>query len=106
MKPFEHGTVQVSNDVIDTLIASAASKVEGVREVKGYDERAGKLRMQHQRSIETEIKEGRLTSQLTIAVKEGEAILSVAENVQRAVKHEVENILGLHCEAVFVDVVA
>lgn len=100
MREFEGGNVYVANDVIDMIIATAASRVDFVFEVKGYDMKSQKLRYGHNKYIETEVENDQLTTSLIVQIEDGANIKDVCTNIQEAVKESVESMLGLKCNKV------
>lgn len=100
---FKGGSVQVSNDVIDVIIASTALKVEGVEAVKGYDGK--KLKRSHDKNIVTSVAGKVLRTSITIRVDKERPIVSVVQEVQANIKKQIESMLGLQCEAVDVLVI-
>ena len=105
MSQFQGGDVLVANRVINLMVASAASRVEGVAEVKGFEKDGEKLRYGAGRYIETAVEEDALRTSLMIRVKEECSIIKTVEAVQREVRREVESMLGLRCLSVDVAVI-
>ncbi|MDY3052432.1 MAG: Asp23/Gls24 family envelope stress response protein [Ndongobacter sp.] len=104
MAQFKGGSVHVANDVIDLIIASTAAKVEGVFEVKGYDEKARRLRRGYKKHIRTAVQDGTLSTALVLRVAKGTPILGTVEAVQEHVAKQVRSMLGLSCERVDIQV--
>lgn len=105
MKEFVGGSCYVANDVIDAVIAKAASEVEGVSQVKGFDAKNSRLRAHHEKQIHTESQDGHLRTILTLSVDRGAVVKDVVRQVQVAIKDEVESMFGLACDRVDVVVI-
>lgn len=98
MSNFVHGTVRVSNDIIDRLIAEAALAVDGVHRVVGF--RNSRPEKHRREGIVAVVYDGEIKVALTIVVKNGYSVVSVAEAVQKAVAHDLHQMLGLKSAAV------
>lgn len=105
MNQFINGSVQVSNDVIDIIIASTALKVEGVLEVKGYDNKKKNLAKNHTKHIKTVVENGVLSTKISIIVSTEKTIIEAVEKVQRDIHNQIKSMLGLKCGDVDVMVV-
>lgn len=105
MKEFVGGSCFVANEVIDTVIAQAAAKVEGVSQVRGYDAKNGRLRAHYDKQIQTETQNGHLTTALILSVSRDAVIKDVVYQAQLAIKEEVESMFGLYCDRVDVVVI-
>lgn len=105
MKEFVGGSCFVANEVIDSVIAQAASRMEGVEQVKGFDARNGKLRSHYKNYICTKTQEGHLTTMITLSVDREAKVQEVVHAAQLAVKNEVESMFGLVCDRVDVAVI-
>ncbi|WP_019133351.1 Asp23/Gls24 family envelope stress response protein [Kallipyga massiliensis] len=105
MKEFVGGSCYVANEVIDTVIAQAAAKVEGVSQVRGYDAKNGRLKSHYDKLIQTESKDGHLITALTLSVSRDAVIKDVVYQAQVAIKEEVESMFGLVCDRVDVVVI-
>lgn len=97
------GTVKVSNEVIDYLIARTALKVKGVREVRGL--KNDKLQKNAKNWIHTKVTDDTLETELTIKVEPGYPIIEVVERVQDRVAEIVKSMLGLETTSVNLKVV-
>lgn len=104
MDYFKGGSCLVANEVIDKIIAYAATQVEGVAEVPGYDQDSGKLRYRHEKYLASEEENGHLWIALMIVVDRDYSVMEVVKNVQKSIKEEVESMLGLVCEKIDVAV--
>lgn len=105
MTKFEGGRCFVAARVIDQIVATAASQVEGVAELRGYDAESHSLRHNYDKSIVTDTDGKNLVASLVIAVVPGYAIINVVKAVQEAVRQEVNVMLGLDVPIVDVAVV-
>lgn len=104
MDNFTGGTCLVANEVIDKMIAYAATQVEGVAEVVGYDSNSGKLRHHYEKTLASEEENGHIWIALMIVVDRDYSVIDVVKEVQKSVKEEVESMLGLCCESIDVAV--
>lgn len=93
MRDFINGTVRVSNDIIDRIIAEAAIRTEGVYRVYGY--RKGQIEKRRTEGIVAVIHDEKVQAALTISVKEGYPVHKVAAAVQEAVHRDIKVMLGL-----------
>ncbi len=100
MKQFEGGRCLVANQVIDQMVAMSAADVDGVLAVRGYDAETGALRRGYERSILAEMEEDGLSVRLVLDVLPDASIVETVERVQKAVKREIEAMLGLPCKRV------
>lgn len=100
MESFKGGRCLVANEVIDTVTALAASRVEGVVEVRGFNSKDGKLRRNYQQKLLTKSSKGHIVACLTLVIDRSYSIIKVCEQVQEAVKTEIESMFGLICDKV------
>ncbi len=100
MESFKGGRCLVANEVIDTVTALAASRVEGVMEVRGFNSKEGKLRRNYKQKILTKSEGGHIVAGLTLVIDRDYSIIKVCEEVQEAVKAEIESMFGLICDKV------
>lgn len=105
MKQFTNGSVQVSNDVIDIIIASTALKVEGILEVKGYDGKKKNLAKNHAKYIQTVVENGVLNTKISVIISTEKVIIDVVEKAQQDIHNQIESMLGLKCGNIDVMVV-
>ncbi len=105
MKQFTNGSVQVSNDVIDIIIASTALKVEGVLEVKGYDNKKKNLAKNHAKYIQTVVEKGVLSTKISVIVSTEKPIIEIVEKAQQDIYNQIKSMLGLKCGDIDVMVV-
>jgi len=103
----EDGSVNVCDEVISILAASAATEVEGVYALyPTYGRDIGELLSKKAlaRSVKIDIDDSRVTIDLFIIVELGAEINVVAANVQKSVAEAVESSVGSKPEAVNVHV--
>lgn len=93
MTDFNKGSVKISNDIIDQLIAESALQIDGVAEVIGYKNK--KIDKNKKEGIVAVVKDNTIKIALTINFKEGSNIHKVAENVQKAIIEQIETMLGI-----------
>lgn len=98
MTDFKNGSVKVSNDIIDQLIAESALHVDGVAQVLGY--KSGKIDKKQKDGIVTVVHDNTIEIALTLLVEEGKNIYSTVEKVQESVKENVTQMLGLQVHKV------
>lgn len=92
MADFKHGSVKVSNDIIDQLVAESALQVDGVNAVLGY--RNGKLEKKNKDALVAVVVDNTMEVALSILVKKDVNVYQVAEKVQKNVKEQINTILG------------
>ena len=100
MKNYENGSIKISNDVIDQLIAEITLRVDGVVRVSGYKNNS--IDMMSQNRIKTEINGSSLTTIVTVTLDEEYKVIDVAENIQKEIKKQIKTMLGLDVLAVHV----
>ena len=99
----DKGGLMISEDVIATLIAHAASEVEGV---VGSDGSTSDIFGKRNKGIKIEIdQDDALTIDLNISVQYGYNVMIVAKAVQNAIISSLEAMAGLTINAINVNVV-
>ena len=99
----DKGKVQIANDVVATISATAALEIEGVFAMASY---AGGMPMFMRKnmgmgkSVKVTISGNDVVLDLNIVVRFGYRILEVSENVQTRVKNAVQTMTGLNVRAV------
>ncbi len=95
------GTVMISEDVIETIVAHTLTEVEGV--VKGGHEVVGKKSWG--KGLRIAIAEDNSVSiGCNVVVSYGESVVDVAKSVQEAVTNAVESFTGISVSDVHVNV--
>lgn len=98
MTDFKNGSVKISNDIIDQLIAETALQVDGVVSVTGY--RNKKLEKNKKDGITSVINDNSIDISLAIEVEKNNDVYSVAENVQKSIQEQIKVMLGLDANEV------
>lgn len=98
MTEFKNGSVKISNDIIDQLIAEIALQVEGVDYVLGYKNK--KVEKNKKEGIVSVINDNKIDIALTVVIKEEADIYKICENVQNNIKEQINVMLGLDVEKV------
>ncbi|MGY3776556.1 Asp23/Gls24 family envelope stress response protein [Helcococcus sueciensis] len=93
MTDFNNGSVRISNDIIDQLIAESALQVEGVEDVIGYKNK--KIEKNKKEGIVAVVKDNTIKVGLTVILKSGAELQKVAENVQKSISEQIETMLGI-----------
>lgn len=93
MTDFNNGSVRVSNDIIDQLIAESALQVEGVADVIGYKNK--KIEKNKKEGIVAVVQDNTIKVALTVILKTESELHKVAENVQKSVSEQIETMLGI-----------
>lgn len=93
MTDFNNGSVRISNDIIDQLIAESALQVEGVEDVIGYKNK--KIEKNKKEGIVAVVKDNTIKVGLTVILKSGTELQKVAENVQKSISEQIETMLGI-----------
>lgn len=101
------GQIQIADEVIAIIAATAAGEVEGVVTSatvsnESFVGRFGKKNLA--KGVKVSIEEGEATIEISIAVKMGIHILQAAKEVQTKVKDAVETMTGLHVSTVNVNI--
>lgn len=93
MNSFKYGSVKISNDIIDQLIAETVLRVDGVNEVLGYKDQVIDLKKKD--SIVSVINGDTMTTAVTVNIDEDRNIQKVCENAQKEVIKQIRTMLGL-----------
>lgn len=94
MADFKNGSVKISNNIIDQLIAESALKVDGVDKVIGYKNQ--KIESKKKDGIISVINGQNMDVALSLVLKSNIDIYGVCENVQKTIKEQIETMLGLN----------
>lgn len=92
-KELENGTVNINEDVINTIAAAAVKDVEGVVNVKNAN-----------KGIHITLGETTVELDVSLVVLYGHSVVEIAKNVQTAVTNAVESMTGLKVASVDVNV--
>ena len=103
----EFGSVQISEEVVSSIAAKAASEVEGLAAMsggitQGIVERLGKR--DHSKGLKVKLENKDASVDLYIVVNYGIPVQEITLNVQKKVKENVEKMTGLKVIAVNVNV--
>ena len=106
-RPDELGNIHISEEVLATIAAAAATEVEGVGSLAanlGSDiaELLGKKNLA--KGVHVQMEEEKVTVELSILMSYGHTIPEVGRAVQDGVKNAVESMTGLEIAAVNVTV--
>ena len=93
MTDFNYGSVRISNDIIDQLIAESALQVEGVEDVIGYKNK--KIEKNKKEGIVAVVKDNTIKIALTVILNSDTELQKIAENVQKSVSEQIETMLGI-----------
>ena len=93
MTDFNNGSVRISNDIIDQLIAESALQVEGVEDVIGYKNK--KIEKNKKEGIVAVVKDNTIKIALTVILNSDTELQKIAENVQKSVSEQIETMLGI-----------
>ena len=100
----EYGTVLISEEVISTIAFSSAKDVEGV---EGVSSKLGDLTnlKNWNKALKITISDDNVISvDISIVVSYGQAVITVAKNVQDAIAASIENMTGIKPNVVNVHV--
>ena len=98
MTDFNNGSVKISNNIIDQLIAESAIRVEGVESVIGYKNQ--KIDYKKKDGIVSVVNGGSISIALSVILSTDQKIYEVCENIQKTVKEQVNVMLNLDVESV------
>lgn len=104
MDDFKNGTVKISTDIIDQLIAETALADKGVSEVLGYKNKV--IDKKKKDGIVSVIQGTRMSVAISLVIKSNENVLQCCERVQESIKKQVMIMLGLNVAEVHVFVKA
>lgn len=93
MTDFKHGSVKISNAIIDQLIAEAALRVEGVKAVVGYN--GERVDAKRKDSVISEINGTNIDISLSLILNTNQKVYEIAENVQKTIKEQIKVMLNL-----------
>lgn len=107
LNALEHGSVNISDDVIGIITSIAASEIEGVKGLTGgfakdFVEMFGVKNLK--KGVKVDIKDDVVTVDLNIVVDYGTQIPDVAFTVQENVKNAIETMTGLMVKTVNIHV--
>ncbi|MEG0780633.1 MAG: Asp23/Gls24 family envelope stress response protein [Oscillospiraceae bacterium] len=103
--PEENGSINIAEDVIAAIAASAASEVDGVAGLMTAGGNVADLVKKNQtRGVKLSMEGEDLNLEIYLIVRYGQPIPEVAENVQKAVSSAVEAMSGFTLHAVNVHV--
>lgn len=97
------GKISIADDVVASIAGIAALEVDGVSKLTGNisKELIGKLGKKNLAGgVKTEIADGIVRVDLSLELEYGKSVKKVSEEVQLKVKQSVENMTGLHVQAV------
>ncbi len=103
----EFGTVNISEEVIATIVSTAAKDVEGVSDLSGNigDDIAGILgRKNANKGVRVELLDDGVKIECTVIAKYGCSVVEAAKNLQNAVRSSVESMTGLQVKDVAVNI--
>ena len=98
----ENGTVNINEEVISTIAATAVKDVEGVVGLQGASGLLG--RKNDNKGIRIVLGEESVEIECALTVLYGHSVVEVARNVQNAITSAVESMTGLKVERVDVSV--
>lgn len=98
MADFKNGSVKISNNIIDQLIAESAMKVDGVDQVIGY--KGQKIDSKKKDGIVSVINGSNMDVAISLVLKTNQNIYGVCEDVQKSVKEQIKTMLGLNVKNV------
>ena len=104
----ENGTINISEEVIATIAATAAKDVDGVNALTGSigDDIAGILGKKHvNRGVRIQLQDDGVVVECNVEAKYGAAVVEMAKNVQAAVSSAIESMTGLKVKNVAVNIV-
>ena len=93
MTDFKNGSVKISNNIIDQLIAESALKVEGVESVIGYNSK--KMDLKKKEGIVSVIDGNTIDIGLSVILNTDKKIYEVAESIQSTIKEQIKVMLNL-----------
>ena len=107
VQPQDGGSILISEDVIASIAALAVREVEGVYGLSAtatfdISRLLGKKNLRS--GIRVTIEEEKVVISCNLVVKMGEAVMSVAKNVQESIMNEVSSMTGVCPAAVNVNV--
>lgn len=105
--PDERGVIHIAEEVIASIAALAATEVEGVSSLvagSGVDFTDLLGKKQLSKGVKLAVEDNVVAADVSVLVKYGFAVNSVAQNVQQSVKAALENMAGLQTSAVNVHV--
>jgi uncharacterized alkaline shock family protein YloU len=98
----ENGTIHISEDVVASIAALAATEVEGVASLSTGTEWLGRKNLT--RGVKITLEERRATLTVSLSVRYGFPVQTVARQVQEKVREAVESMTGLVVAGVDVNV--
>jgi len=100
----ENGTINISEEVIATIAATAVKDVEGVVSLAGSDVSGILTRKNANKGIRIVMDEDAVEVYCNLMVLYGHSVVEIAKNVQNGVTTAIESMTGLHVRNVDVTV--
>ncbi len=101
----EHGQINISNDVIKTIIGTAMHEVEGVVAPVDHSNSFINRKINFSRGVKIQILDDVVSCVVDIAVELNFDVIKVSKNVQKKIVNTVETMTGLEVGAVDVNII-
>lgn len=98
MTDFNNGSVKVSHNIIEQLIAETALQVEGVKNVIGY--RGNKIEKNKKDGVVAVVDNNNIKIALSVALEGIKDIYTTTEKIQKSITEQIHTMLGFDVKEV------
>lgn len=98
MADFNNGSVKVSHNIIEQLIAETALQVEGVKNVIGY--KGNKIEKNKKDGVVAVVDNNNIKIALSVALEGMKDIYTTTEKIQKSITEQIHTMLGFDVKEV------
>lgn len=98
MTDFNNGSVKVSHNIIEQLIAETALQVEGVKNVIGY--KGNKIEKNKKDGVVAVVDNNNIKIALSVALEGMKDIYTTTEKIQKSITEQIHTMLGFDVKEV------
>ncbi len=91
----ENGSVNISEDVLSSMVIAAVREVDGVVEIGQGVDLMGKLGFKSSKGVKINLEDERLVVDITVSVRAGAVITELAKKAQDAAAAALESMAGM-----------
>lgn len=98
MTDFNNGSVKVSHNIIEQLIAETALQIEGVKNVIGY--KGNKIEKNKKDGVVAVVDNNNIKIALSVALEGMKDIYTTTEKIQKSITEQIHTMLGFDVKEV------
>ena len=98
MADFNNGSVKVSHNIIEQLIAETALQIEGVKNVIGY--KGNKIEKNKKDGVVAVVDNNNIKIALSVALEGMKDIYTTTEKIQKSITEQIHTMLGFDVKEV------